>query len=233
MGRHWSLVAVGPLFLQALACGDSAEGSGGGSADTTSTTAAVTGATGSTSSSSTGTGGSAPIDKAKNCADTFGDALTDSYGRLDGTVLAVVGPTDTQCPLPNDDHLVIQVTMDGAPYRMVVNVDGVYYTEAPGSLVGPAWAEGWHTDVTLEYPMLGVTSTQFISQPMPQLVETVSAHIDIGAPISVYAVSSGGDLASSAHLVHSNDDGPDGAILIDPTGASPLYLLFRFPQQAF
>ncbi|MBL9022891.1 MAG: hypothetical protein JNL21_11885 [Myxococcales bacterium] len=229
MTRRFGLFA---LVLAGLGCGDSAEeGQGGGSTEMTGTTAETGATTASVTASSTATG--APVDKAEACADTFGDALTDSYGRLDGTVLAVVGPTDTQCPLVNDDHLVIQVTMDGAVYRMVVNVDGVYYNEAPGSLVGPAWAEGWHTDVALEYPMLGVTSTQFISQPMAQLVETVSAHIDIGAPISVYAVSSGGDLASSAHLVHRNDSGSDGAILIDPTGADPLYLLFRFPQQAF
>ncbi len=229
MTRRFGLFA---LVLAGLGCGDSAEeGQGGGSTEMTGTTAETGATTASVTASSTATG--APVDKAEACADTFGDALTDSYGRLDGTVLAVVGPTDTQCPLVNDDHLVIQVTMDGAVYRMVVNVDGVYYTEAPGSLVGPAWAEGWHTDVALEYPMLGVTSTQFISQPMAQLVETVSAHIDIGAPISVYAVSSGGDLASSAHLVHRNDSGSDGAILIDPTGADPLYLLFRFPEQAF
>src|SRR4051812_39193939 len=61
-------------------------------------------------------------DKSAACASTFGNALTNAFGRLDGTVLAVVAPGNQRCAMPNGTHVVVQVTMDGAAYRMVVNV---------------------------------------------------------------------------------------------------------------
>ncbi len=171
--------------------------------------------------------------KAALCTDTFGDALTDSFGRLDGTVLALVAPSDTQCPLVNNDHLVIEVTMNGAVYRMVVNVDQVFFLELDAQLSGSPWSEGWHTNVDLDYPgMLKVHSAEFVPIPMSELVVKVAAEIEVGAPISVFAVSSGGSYASSAHLVHRNNSGPDGAIVVNPTG-TPHYLLFRFDNQTF
>ena len=59
---------------------------------------------------------------AANCVDSFGDALTDSFGRIDGKLIAVVKPTDTQCPTFNNDHLLLEVEMNAAVYRVVVNV---------------------------------------------------------------------------------------------------------------
>ena len=43
------------------------------------------------------------------------------YSR-DGTLRAVVTPTDTQCPFYNRDHVVVQLSVGGATYRVVVNV---------------------------------------------------------------------------------------------------------------
>jgi hypothetical protein len=211
--------------------GQGAGADGGGAADTgaATTTAATTTATGQG-----GAGAGPDIDKAEHCADTFGDGLTAAFARLDGTVLAVVGPTDTQCALPNDDHLVIQVTMGGEVYRMVVNVENVFYVETTAPLVGPAWSEGWHTGVALEYDAtLGMHSDAFVFHTMAELVELVTDAIELGAPISVYAESSGGEYASSAHLVHRNNSKPDGAIALDPLSASPRFLLFRFDNQSF
>ena len=51
--------------------------------------------------------------KADGCAPTFGEAFTNAFGRADGTVTAVI-PSAWTCPLPNNDHLVIQVSIDGA-----------------------------------------------------------------------------------------------------------------------
>ena len=34
----------------------------------------------------------AEVGKDRDCADTFGDVLTDSFGRVDGTVVAIVEP---------------------------------------------------------------------------------------------------------------------------------------------
>jgi hypothetical protein len=246
MGKTWlPLRAMGAAAMlagiAAGACGDSAEsesGDGGqaqGAAGAGAGGAGMGGIAGGSGGAGGGEGGAGgEVDKAQNCTDTFGDSLTDSYARLDGTVLAVVGPTDTQCPLFNDDHLVIEVMMNGEAYRMVVNVDGIGYAEHEAPLLGGAFSEGWHTDVDLEYADdLGVHSDEFESHSMAELVDLVTDHIELDAPISVYAVSSGGEFASSAHLVHHNNSQPDGAIAIDPTAATSRYLLFRFDNQQF
>ncbi len=62
------------------------------------------------------------LDKSATCAPTFGNALTNAHGRLDGTVVAVVPPNDQACASPNMTHLVVQLSMGGAAYRMVVDV---------------------------------------------------------------------------------------------------------------
>lgn len=181
-----------------------------------------------------GAGGMPAVDKSADCVDTFGDALTDSFGRVDGTVVAVVKPTDTHCPLFNDDHLVIELSMDGAVYRMVVNIDDIGYLVVDAPLVGGAWDEGWHTGATLDYASdLATHAEDFANYALAELADEVTRHLEIGAPLSVFAESSGGDLASSAHLVHRNNTKSDGAIVVDPTSSAPRYLLFRFANQQF
>src|SRR5262247_3992728 len=64
----------------------------------------------------------ASTDKSAACASTFGTALTNAFGRLDGTILAVVMPGNMRCAMPNSTHVVLQVTTNGAAYRMVINV---------------------------------------------------------------------------------------------------------------
>src|SRR5262249_7095216 len=100
------------------ACGSDVNGNSGGGGSTLTGTAGAGGLSGTGGAASDG----GPIDKAANCAATFGQALTSSFGRIDGAVLAVVKPSDTQCPLPNSDHVILQVTMNGEAYRLVVNV---------------------------------------------------------------------------------------------------------------
>lgn len=186
------------------------------------------------------------INKAQQCAATFGNKLTDSFGRLDGTVWAIVTPFDTQCVLSNDDHLVLQVTMNGAVYRAVVNVmstwegvdPNVRFADVEGpALPGDSWSEGWHTNVALDYPsMLNVHSSQgFTPYPMNELLQQVTGRINIGDKVSVFGSSSGGSKADSMHLVHRNTAGEkiDGAIVLNPTSATPHYLLFHFANQSF
>ncbi len=129
--------------------------------------------------------------------------------------------------------------MHGAAYRMVVNVlsagadPNVYLAELDAPLAGGAFEEGWHPGYALDYvTTLGVHSTAFTPHPMAELVALVTDEIQLGAPISVYATSSGGTYASSAHLVHRNDPNADGAIVLRPDTA-PHYLLFRFSDQTF
>jgi hypothetical protein len=181
----------------------------------------------------------APIDssdKAEACASTFGDSLTDAFGRLDGTILAVVPPGNKTCTAPNATHVVLQVTMGGAAYRMVVNVlstssdPHVWLGETSAPLAGGPWSEGWHPDVELDYvTTLGVTKSSFTEANQLEAVRRLDAALTIGAQVSVYATSSGG---ASAHLVHRNLTNADGAIVVDPDTA-PRYLLSAFPQQVF
>lgn len=237
------LIALSLPLAAAASCSSSSSGNTGGaggqgstSASTSATTSTSTGST-----SSTGTGGMQPdggdVDKSKDCASTFGNALTSSYGRVDGTVLAVVQPGDMKCPMPNNDHLILEVTMSGAAYRMVVNMQStsgdpnVQYLSLAHALPAPAWSEGWHTGLSLDYVNdLGVHAAGFTPHPMAELAKLVTDAITVGSKISVYASSSGG---ASAHLIHRNTTNADGAIVIDPDGAAPQMLLFHFADQTF
>jgi hypothetical protein len=176
--------------------------------------------------------------KAATCATSFGDSLTNAFGRLDGTVLAVVPPNDQTCAMPNMTHLVIQVTMNGAAYRMVVDVlsdegdPNVSFYELNAPLADGAWAEGWHAGVDFDYVLtLMVHSTSFTSMTQANLVAKVTSEITLGSKISFFATSM--DEPTSAHLVHRNETNQDGAIVIGPDTASPHYLLFCFSDQTF
>jgi hypothetical protein len=180
--------------------------------------------------------------KAKNCASAFGDALTNSFGRIDGVVQAIVTPTDQQCAMPNSDHVIVQVRMNDAVYRLVVNVqsDGsdaqVRYGERTGPKLTKPWEEGWHPGEKLDYAAdLGVHSDDALFEPYPMtdLVKKVSDAITVGARISVYATSTGGSYAHSAHKIHRNKRSDDGALVLSPTDKSPRWLLFRFGDQSF
>ncbi|MHB8878210.1 MAG: hypothetical protein ACYC8T_31325, partial [Myxococcaceae bacterium] len=184
--------------------------------------------------------------KAALCASTFGSALTAAFGRLDGRILAVVGPTDTQCTLPNSDHLVVQVLMQGAVYRVVVSIlsDGrngtdtrLRYAEVHRPLSGGPWAEGWHPGASLDYPgTLGMHSDGgFTAVAMTELAAKVTDKLVIGARLSAFSTSAGGTRASSSHLVHRNYPPPDsdGALVVDPDSADPLHLLFFYDGASF
>lgn len=173
------------------------------------------------------------------CADEFGDQLTAGFGRIDGLVYAVQKPSDTQCTLPNDDHVIVQVLMNGAVYRLVTNVlstgvdPNVRYALVPHALPPPAFAEGWHASVSLDYPTtLDAHNADFTPSPMDDLVAKIAAEVKVGDEVSVYA-HSGKGRPESAHKIHRNSGaGEDGAIVVDPTG-SPKFLLFHFDEQVF
>jgi hypothetical protein len=123
--------------------------------------------------------------------------------------------------------------MLGQVQRLVASVDGVAVTTASAPLVGPAYAEGWHTNVLLEYTTdLGVHSTDFTSVTMAEAEAFLCEHLNVGDPVSVYAYSDGSD-PSSAHQIHWNASYSDGAIAAQPTSGSPLYLLFRYADDVF
>lgn len=187
-------------------------------------------------------------DKAAACTDVLGEALTNSFGRIDGTVYAVIPPAHPTCPLPNKDHLVIEVEMKGDVYRMVVNVKS-YSTAADGSdtdvfigttnhdLVGGTWEEGWHENASLDYASdLSVHKADFTPKPMDQLTADITDALNVGEKISVFATSTGSTnptYVGSAHLVHRNGGAHDGAIVTSPTSGAPHFFLFAFDEQSF
>ncbi len=183
-----------------------------------------------------------PVDaghKADGCASSFGSLFTADFGRADGTVVAVVPPA-WQCPLPNGDHVVIQLSIDGGVQRLVVNVQSsfgdpnILMRTLIAPLPAPAWAEGWHPGLALDYPTLGLhADATWDSLTLEQAATRVYDAVVVGAPLSVYATSTGGSYAGSAHKIHRNGQQDDGAIVVDPTGAQPTWLLFHFANQAF
>lgn len=93
------------------------------------------------------------------CASAFGSALTEGFGRIDGIVYAVQKPTDKTCTFPNGDHVILQVLMNSAVYRLVINVQSdratadprIQIATMPHALPAPAFAEGWHAAAPLDY----------------------------------------------------------------------------------
>lgn len=174
------------------------------------------------------------------CASSFGTELTAPFGRLDGTLLAIVSPGNEVCALPNKDHVIVQVSMRGAAYRMVVNVESdrsadprVFVRSLAHALPEPAFAEGWHKDVKLDYAsMLGVHSTdsEWEPQDLQTLVATIENAVTLDQDISVYASTS---VVTSAHLIHRNRNGQDGALVLAASSEAPSWLLFRFAEQSF
>jgi hypothetical protein len=181
--------------------------------------------------------------KAAPCAASFGSDLTAGFGRMDGTIVAVVPPGDEACAEPNSTHLVVQVMKASGVFRMVVDVlsnqgsPDVLYTELDAPLAGDAWDDGsggWHTGsgAALDYvTTLGVHSTAFAAMQEDDLVHTITDKLELGAKISIYATN-GSTEPDSAHLVHRNLTGQDGAIVLAPDTA-PHYLLMRFDEQSF
>ena len=167
---------------------------------------------------------------------SFGDKLTAGFGRIDGTISAIQMPNDQSCSMPNRDHLILQVLMNGAVYRLVVNTD-VKVLTLDHALPAPAFAEGWHTGIGLDYKTdLGASSTAFTDPgDMAATVQkTIAAGLKVGDKVSVYGTSGDGR-PESAHLVHRNTNlaNTDGAIVVHPDLASPKFVLFAFDNQTF
>lgn len=188
-----------------------------------------------------------PTGKATGCAanDELGSSIEPGFGRGDGTVTAVVPPTEMHCEAScNPTHLTVEVAIAGKPHRFVVTMrdkysddhEMFYLAKAGLPLAGPAWSEGWHNSkddggdaFALDYvTTLGVHAGDFASHPRDELAALVSDQLAIGAKVSVFATSGGDDYR--AHLVHryaKKGDGRDGAIVVDPDGA-PTHLLFFY-----
>lgn len=179
------------------------------------------------------------------CADQFGTALTEGFGRIDGVVQAVQKPSDTDCAMAEKDRLVVQVLMNGAVYRMVVDIADpgasdmkLRVSAFPHAMPQPDYEEGWHTGVPLDYAnILGAHSADggFVPLTPDDVIAKIAGEVKAGDPVSVYAISGPGQ-PSGASLVHRNRPArvnEDGAIVVAPTSGAPKFLLFHFDYQTF
>lgn len=181
--------------------------------------------------------------KAVPCATAFGSGVAAGFGRIDGTVLAIVPPGDDDCTEPNSTHLVVQVAIADGAYRMVVDVlsnqgsPDVLFDELDAPLAGPAWSEGWHQPVAVDYPStLGIHSTAFTAMHQADLVNQLTGELALGAHVSIYATATTSE-PHSPHLVHRNASpaSTDGAIVVgaDATDGAPHWMLMRFDEDTF
>jgi hypothetical protein len=163
----------------------------------------------------------------KTCTDDYGDQMTAEYGRIDGTIVAIV-PSNYKGCRGSDTHVSLQIMMNGAMYNAALNIDGLE-TSLVHAAVGAAWQEGWHPGGSLDYiDDLQVHSTSFKKTDEAELESLLADANHVSVWETGYA-SLGG------HLVHRTraSKGTDGALVLQPLSAAPTYVLFRFDDQSF
>lgn len=165
-----------------------------------------------------------------SCTNDFGNGLSGSNGRLDGTVFAIVAPTSSHQCNGDRDHVHVQVQTAGQVYDVAVNTDGVGMVEKDeASIPGGTWREGWHKDADISYTSdLDLHTNDFGAiEDVSQRFETALAG---ATQVSVYAWLYG---KGGVHLVHkSRSSDKDGAFVIQ-TAAGPKVYAFRFDDQTF
>jgi hypothetical protein len=168
------------------------------------------------------------------CTSNFGSALDTQFGRLDGFLVAIVPPGHRGCN-GDSSHLHLQVSVQGSVYDVAVNIGStpgdVETLERDLPLPDGAWSEGWHPGLHLDYPQLGLRSTDFTPTSSPAaLAQHLSDELASVNHISVFATGYGPD---GIHDVHYKGSGHDGAIAIRPLSSPAHLLLFHFSDQTF
>ena len=120
-----------------------------------------------------------------------------------------MAPWNSQCDGYNYTHLVLEVKMNGAVYRMVVNVHSTWasdpdprvsFLQKEAALVGGPWSEGWRTGMALEYGQtLQVKRADFVPREMKELISRIDQSPEI-PKISGYRASRSTTLATAPHL---------------------------------
>src|SRR5690349_19176230 len=95
------------------------------------------------------------------CTSQFGNALSTTFGRLDGYLVAIVPPGGGPCNA-DSGHVHLQVKVNGAVYDIAVDVGSGsmqdVHTTTRDIALAPAWSEGWHTGIPNSYVSMGVHS---------------------------------------------------------------------------
>ncbi|NVB77230.1 MAG: hypothetical protein HOV81_02440 [Kofleriaceae bacterium] len=178
------------------------------------------------------------VDNEAGCVSEFGQDMANGFGRFDGTLVAVV-PPGSFCPRPNSTHIILEVRANDQVYRMVAavmsssGVPTMALAERDAALVGPAWSEGWHVGAEYAFDYvdnMNLHRLDFMPLMKDDMVDAINRKMIVGGKVSVFATVE--DQPDSAHLVHRNAPGKDGAIIVNADGA-PHYLMLRFDNQLF
>ena len=163
------------------------------------------------------------------CVNKLGNGLSPAHGRLDGTLVSIVGANDRGCP-SDPSHLHLQVKMNGAVYDIAINLDGLE-GETDVRLPGIPYAEGWHP-MDLDYiGDLGLHSTAItLASPGPIRDRVVTA-LAKANHISIFGTGYPG--SDGAHIVHYKGAGLDGAIVVNPSAPQAHVIVFRFDNDTF
>jgi hypothetical protein len=159
----------------------------------------------------------------ESCTHGYGTGLDATYGRIDGYLAALQCGSDAT-------HIHLQIKMNGAMYDAAVNLDTLV-AEKDGPMPDSPWTEGWHVNVTVDYPTtFGLHSSDF-TQPASQndLVTKIENELANANHISLYATGYG---TNGVHDVHRHPKGNDGVIVIRPTEKTAHMLMFRFSTDA-
>lgn len=163
------------------------------------------------------------------CVATLGHGLSPAHGRLDGTLVSIVGANAGGCP-SDPDHLHLQVKMGGAVYDIAVNLDG-FEGEVDAPLPGIPFTEGWHP-MNMDYVSdLGVHSTALALRGKAAVRARVTSQLASANHISVFGT--GYPQSDGAHLIHRSTAGHDGALVLDPLAAKSHVIAFRFVNDTF
>jgi hypothetical protein len=173
------------------------------------------------------------------CTSLFGDKLSasDTFGRLDGYLVAIVAPSGMNSCNADSSHVHLQVKMMGSVYDVAIDatdgttgIDDVHTTTIEHALPDTPWVEGWHTGLLADYVTLGVHSTDMPLQTKQQVVDTLNTDFATANHVSIYMTTYGPD---GGHLVHRNGNGHDGIIITAPL-AQPSHLrLLSFTSETF
>lgn len=165
----------------------------------------------------------------RQCTSAFGNALSTSFGRLDGFLVAIVAPGTRGCN-GDSSHVHLQVLANNAVYDVAVNVDGMFHEQDLAPPPGNAWSEGWHTGVGDTYSGLGVHSSQFAQSTVAQLGPKVEQALANANHVSVWATGYG---PTGVHLVHYQGRNNDGMVVINPLSPTAHVLMFAFQGDTF
>ena len=173
------------------------------------------------------------------CTSSFGSALSATFGRMDGYLVAIVPPGSSSGPCNADlGHVHLQVLINGAVYDVAVNVgtndatNDVHSTTLDHALLGPAWSEGWHTNVSVDYIALGVHASAMPLRTEAENVSALMTELATANHVSIYATGYS-PVPSGAHLVHRNSGVTDGLVVTQPLSPLAHARLFSFTPQTF